>query len=555
MSVFLRMPPPPGCPGGPRLYRQARRRKTWMAGSSPAKASCKCLGHRYRHRRSFWPISGEGFRPAARDLILMTRSLQESRMTNLAVTDDLFFTRTGMDPNRVEALVGEVLHGMDDGELFLEYSQSESVALDDGRIRSASFDTTQGFGLRAVADDAAGYAHSSEISEAAIRRAGATVRAVASSHHGTMAEPPVGTNRMLYSDLNPLGIDLSAKTKLLTEIDAYARGKDPRVRQVMASMSGVWQAVQIIRADGSRVADVRPLVRVNVSIMVADGDRMETGSYGSGGRFAYERYLDPANWQASVDEALRQALVNLGSVPAPGGEMVVVLGSGWPGVMLHEAVGHGLEGDFNRKKTSAFSGLMGERVASKGVTVVDDGTIPDRRGSLTVDDEGTPSQYNVLIEDGILKGYMQDRMNARLMGVKPTGNGRRESFAHAPIPRMTNTYMLAGSHDPQEILGSVKKGLYAVNFGGGSVDITSGKFVFSASEAYLIEDGKVGPAVKGATLIGNGPDALTKIAMIGNDLRLDDGVGTCGKDGQGVPVGVGQPTVRMDGITVGGTAA
>ncbi|HTQ33836.1 MAG TPA: metalloprotease TldD [Stellaceae bacterium] len=477
-------------------------------------------------------------------------------MTNLAVTDDLFFARTGMDANRVERLVGELLHGMDDGELFLEHSQSESVALDDGRIRSASFDTTQGFGLRAIADEAAGYAHATELSEAAIRRAGATVRAVASGHHGTMAEPPVGTNRQLYTDLNPLGaVDLSAKTKLLTDIDAYARAKDPRVRQVMASIAGVWQAVQIIRADGSRVADIRPLVRVNVSIMVGEGDRMETGSYGSGGRFAYERYLDPANWQSAVDEALRQALVNLGSVPAPAGEMVVLLGPGWPGVMLHEAVGHGLEGDFNRKKTSAFSGLMGQRVASKGVTVVDDGTIPDRRGSLTVDDEGTPSQYNVLIEDGILKGYMQDRLNARLMGVKPTGNGRRENFASAPIPRMTNTYMLAGDKDPQEILRSVKKGLYAVNFGGGSVDITSGKFVFSASEAYLIEDGKVGPAVKGATLIGNGPDAMTKITMIGNDLKLDDGVGTCGKDGQGVPVGVGQPTVRMDGITVGGTAA
>ena len=477
-------------------------------------------------------------------------------MTNLARTDDLFFARTGMDPNRVEALVDEQLAGMDDGELFLEYSQSESVALDDGRIRSASFDTTQGFGLRAVAGEAAGYAHSSEISEAAIRRAGATVRAVAAGHCGTMAQPPAGTNHILYTDANPLGaVDLGAKTKLLTDIDAYARGLDPRVRQVMASISGVWQAVQIVRADGRRVADIRPLVRVNVSIMVGEGDRMETGSYGSGGRFAYERYFDPANLKRHVDEALRQALVNLGSVPAPAGEMVVVLGPGWPGVMLHEAVGHGLEGDFNRKKTSAFSGSLGQQVASKGVTVVDDGTIQDRRGSLTVDDEGTPSAYNVLIEDGILKGYMQDRMNARLMGVKPTGNGRRESFASVPIPRMTNTYMLAGDKDPQEIMASVKKGLYAVNFGGGSVDITSGKFVFSASEAYLIEDGKVGPAVKGATLIGNGPDAMNKITMIGNDVRLDDGVGTCGKDGQGVPVGVGQPSVRMDGITVGGTAA
>jgi len=474
-------------------------------------------------------------------------------MSNLAVTNDLFFDRTGMDPGRVEKLVGEALSGMDDGELFLEYSQSESVALDDGRIKSASFDTTQGFGLRAVAGEATGYAHASELSEAAIRRASAAVRAVGQGYTGTLADPPQGTNRTLYTDLNPLGIDLAAKAKLLNEIDAYARGRDPRVRQVMASLSGVWQAVQIIRPDGRHAADIRPLVRLNVSIVVGEGDRMETGSHGAGGRVSYEYYLDPANWRAQVDEALRQALVNLGSVPAPAGEMTVVLGPGWPGVMLHEAVGHGLEGDFNRKKTSTFSGQIGQQVAAKGVTVVDDGTLPDRRGSLTIDDEGTPSAYNVLIEDGILKGYMQDRLNARLMGVAPTGNGRRESFAHAPIPRMTNTYMLAGKHDPQEIMRSVKRGLYAVNFGGGSVDITSGKFVFSASEAYLIEDGKIGPAVKGATLIGNGPDAMTKVTMIGNDLRLDDGVGTCGKDGQGVPVGVGQPTLRMDGLTVGGT--
>ncbi len=477
-------------------------------------------------------------------------------MTDLAVTDALFFARTGMDPSRVEALVGRALSGMDDGELYLEYSQSESLALDDGRIKSASFDTTQGFGLRAVAEDAAGYAHASELSEAAIERAAATVRAVASGHSGSMALPPPGTNRILYTEENPLGlVDLAAKTRLLTEIDAYARGRDSRVRQVMASLSGVWQGVQIIRADGRRVADIRPLVRLNVAIVVGEGDRMETGSSGAGGRVAYDRYLDPQQWKAQVDEALRQALVNLGAVPAPAGEMTVVLGPGWPGVMLHEAIGHGLEGDFNRKKTSAFSGLLGERVAIKGVTVVDDGTLPDRRGSLTVDDEGTPTNCTVLIEDGILKGYMQDRMNARLLGMAPTGNGRRESFGHLPMPRMTNTYMLAGGHDPQEIIGSVKRGLYAVNFGGGQVDITSGKFVFSASEAYLIEDGKIGPAVKGATLIGNGPDALTKVTMIGNDLRLDDGIGTCGKDGQSVPVGVGQPSLRMDGLTVGGTNA
>jgi TldD protein len=477
-------------------------------------------------------------------------------MTDLAVTDHLFFERTGMDPSRVEALVGRALAGMDDGELYLEYSQSESLALDDGRIKSVSFDTTQGFGLRAVAEDAAGYAHASELSEAAIERAAATVRAVASGYSGSMALPPPGTNRVLYTDANPLGlVELGAKTRLLAEIDAYARGRDSRVRQVMASLAGVWQGVQIIRADGRRVADIRPLVRLSVAIVVGEGDRMESGSSGAGGRVAYERYLDPLQWKAQVDEALRQALVNLGAVPAPAGEMTVVLGPGWPGVMLHEAIGHGLEGDFNRKKTSAFSGLIGERVATKGVTVVDDGTLPDRRGSLTVDDEGTPTSCTVLIEDGILKGYMQDRMNARLLGMAPTGNGRRESFGHLPMPRMTNTYMLAGDRDPQEIIGSVKRGLYAVNFGGGQVDITSGKFVFSASEAYLIEDGKVGPAVKGATLIGNGPDALTKVTMIGNDLRLDDGIGTCGKDGQSVPVGVGQPSLRMDGLTVGGTNA
>ena len=476
-------------------------------------------------------------------------------MTDLARTDELFFARTGMDRARVEKIVAEALDGMDDGELYLEYSQSESLAFDDGRIKSAAFDTAQGFGLRALSGEAAGYAHASELSEAAIRRAGDTVRAVRHGAGAAVGLPPQGTNQSLYTDANPLSqIAFAEKATLLAKIDAYARGKDPRVRQVMASLSGSWQAVEIIRADGSRVGDIRPLVRLNVSVVVGDGERMETGSSGAGGRVEYRRYFDAAQWQAQVDEALRQALVNLGSVPAPAGEMTVVLGPGWPGVMLHEAVGHGLEGDFNRKKTSAFAGLIGERVASPGVTVVDDGTMKDRRGSLTVDDEGTPSSRTVLIEDGILKGYMQDRLNAHLMGMCPTGNGRRQSYAHAPMPRMTNTYMLAGDKDPQEIIASVKRGLYAVNFGGGQVDITSGKFVFSASEAYLIEDGRIGLAVKGATLIGNGPDALTRISMIGNDLKLDDGIGTCGKDGQGVPVGVGQPTLRMDGLTVGGTA-
>jgi TldD protein len=477
-------------------------------------------------------------------------------MTDLAATDRLFFERTGMDPQRVETIVRDTLSGMDDGELFLEYSLSEALSFDDGKLKSASFDTAQGFGLRAISGDVTGYAHAGELNEAAIKRAGETVRAVRQGHGGTLAEAPRGTNRQLYTDANPLNaVAFEDKVRLLTEIDAYARAKDPRVRQVSCYLSGEWRAVQIIRPDGVRVGDIRPLVRLSVSVVVGDGDRLETGSAGAGGRTLYDAYIDPAHWRNQVDEALREALVNLGSVPAPAGEMTVVLGNGWPGVMLHEAIGHGLEGDFNRKGTSAFSGRMGERIAAPGVTVVDDGTLPDRRGSLTVDDEGTPSGRTVLIEDGILKGYMQDRMNARLMGMAPTGNGRRQSFAHNPMPRMTNTYMLAGTHEPEEILRSVKRGLYAANFGGGQVDITSGKFVFTASEAYLIEDGKIGPAVKGATLIGNGPDALTRISMIGNDLKLDDGIGVCGKDGQGVPVGVGQPTLRMDGLTVGGTAA
>ena len=343
--------------------------------------------------------------------------------------------------------------------------------------------------------------------------------------------------------------------KLLQDIDAYARAKDPRVRQVSASLSGEWQAVRIIRPDGRHAADIRPLVRLNVSVVCADGETMEGGSYGTGARAGYEAYLDPATWQHAVDEALRQSVVKLAAIDAPAGEMTVVLGSGWPGILLHEAIGHGLEGDFNRKKTSAFAGLMGQRIAAPGVTVVDDGTISDRRGSLTIDDEGTPTQSTTLIEDGILVGYMQDRMNARLMGVKPTGNGRRQSYGYHPMPRMTNTVMLNGAHAPEEIIASVDKGLYAVNFGGGQVDITNGKFVFSASEAYLIEGGRIGAPVKGATLIGNGPDALTKVSMVGNDMALDPGIGTCGKEGQGVPVGVGQPTMRVDGLTVGGTAA
>ncbi|MBW8726069.1 MAG: metalloprotease TldD [Inquilinus limosus] len=477
-------------------------------------------------------------------------------MTALDQTDDLFFTQAGLDRARLERLVGDALQGADDGELFLEYVQSEGLSWDDGKLKSASFDTSQGFGLRAVAGETTGYSHASTLSEDAVKRAAETVRAVRAGHGGSLAEPPQGTNRQLYTDTNPLSaVPFEAKVKVLAEIDAYARAKDPRVRQVSASISGNWQAVRIIRADGRDAADIRPLVRVNVSVVVGEGDRMESGSHGAGGRTGYDLYLDPGRWQAAVDEALRQALVRLDAVEAPAGEMTVVLGAGWPGILLHEAIGHGLEGDFNRKKTSAFSGLMGQRVAAPGVTVIDDGTLPDRRGSLTVDDEGTPTGSTTLIEDGILVGYMQDRMNARLMGMAPTGNGRRQSYAHHPMPRMTNTIMLGGQTPAAEILASVKNGLYAVNFAGGQVDITNGKFVFSASEAYLIEDGRIGPAVKGATLIGNGPDALTKVSMVGDDMALDPGIGTCGKEGQGVPVGVGQPTLRIDGLTVGGTRA
>jgi TldD protein len=475
-------------------------------------------------------------------------------MTDRTTTDDLFFTQAGLDRGRLQTIVDDTLVRADDGELFLEYRQSESLLFDDGRLKSASFDTAHGFGLRAIAGEATGYAHASELSEAAILRAAGAVTAVTRGYSGAQAEPPVGTNRALYPSSNPLDqIDFATKVTLLADIDAYARGRDARVRQVTASLYGEWQAVEIMRPGGQRAADIRPLVRINVSITVGDGTRLESGSHGAGGRAAYDTWLDPAHWRSQVDEALRQALVNLRSVPAPAGEMTVVLGPGWPGILLHEAIGHGLEGDFNRKKSSAFSGLMGQRIASPGVTVVDDGTLPGRRGSLTVDDEGTPSRRTVLIEDGILVGYLQDRMNARLMGVAPTGNGRRESYAHHPMPRMTNTYMLAGERPAEEILRSVKRGVYAVNFGGGQVDITSGKFVFTSAEAYLIEDGKIGPSLKGATLIGNGPDVLTKVSMIGNDMQLDPGIGTCGKDGQSVPVGVGLPTILVSGLTVGGT--
>ncbi len=458
--------------------------------------------------------------------------------------------------DRVRRIVADTINGADDGELYLEYSQGEALVFDNGRLKTANFNTDQGFGLRAVAGEAAGYAHSSELSEVALLRAADAVAAVKGGYSGTLAAAPARTNRHLYGEENPIvSPSFEEKAKLLQEIDAFFRGKDPRVRQVTASLASSWQHVEILRADGQMVRDVRPLVRINVAVVVGEGDRQETGSYGMGGRKSFGEFLAEDSWKFAADEALRQALVNLQAIPAPAGTFDIVLSSGWPGVMLHEAVGHGLEGDFNRKKTSAFAGLLGQQVAAKGVTVVDDGTIAERRGSLTVDDEGTPTNRTVLIDDGKLVGYMQDRQNARLMGMDATGNGRRESYAHQPMPRMTNTYMTAGDMTPEEIIASVSKGIYAVSFGGGQVDITSGKFVFGCTEAYMIEDGKVTQPIKGAMLIGNGPDAMHRVTMVGNDMKLDTGIGMCGKAGQGVPVGVGQPHLRMNQMTVGGTRA
>jgi TldD protein len=458
------------------------------------------------------------------------------------------------DEAAVQAIVTSALSGADDGELFIERSQSESLAFTDGKLKQANYSTGMGFGLRVVAGEAVGYAHADALKRDALLRAADAVGAVTKGHSGTMAAAPAGTNRHLYAAENPLSSPVFAtKVTLLEEIDAYVRAADPKVRQVTVSMGGSYQEIEIMRADGHKVADARPLVRVNISVVVGEGDRQETGSFGMGGRDMFGDFITDTRWKHAADEALRQALVNLDARPAPAGTFDIVLANGWPGIMLHEAVGHGLEGDFNRKKTSAFSGLMGEMVAAKGVTVVDDGTIDRRRGSLTIDDEGTPTHNTMLIEDGRLVGYMQDRQNARLMGVKPTGNGRRESYAHRPMPRMTNTYMLAGDKEPAEIIASVKNGIYAVSFGGGQVDITSGKFVFGCTEAYMIENGKIGHAIKGAMLIGNGPDAMHRVSMVGNDLSLDTGIGTCGKAGQGVPVGVGQPHLRMDQVTVGGT--
>ena len=458
------------------------------------------------------------------------------------------------DEARLQRILSETLASADDGELFVEHAQAESLTFDNGRLKGGSFNTDQGFGLRSVAGEAVGYAHSGELSSAALERAADAVRAVTAGYSGSYAAAPHRTNKKYYGDENPIGQpSFEEKVRLLTEIDAYLRGKDPKVRQVTATASASWQVVNILRADGHRVADIRPMTRVNISVVVGEGDRQESGSFGIGGRMGFGDFVASGNWQSGADEALRQALVNLEAIEAPAGTMDVVLGNGWPGVMLHEAVGHGLEGDFNRKKTSAFAGLLGEMVAAPGVTVVDDGTIDNRRGSITVDDEGTPSGYNVLIENGKLVGYMQDRQNARLMGMQPTGNGRRQGYANVPMPRMTNTYMLGGDKTPEEIIASVKKGIYAVSFGGGQVDITSGKFVFGCTEAYMIENGKVGPAIKGAMLIGNGPDAMKRVSMVGNDTKLDTGIGNCGKAGQWVPVGVGQPHLRMDQVTVGGT--
>ncbi|MFN3722673.1 MAG: metalloprotease TldD [Paracoccaceae bacterium] len=463
---------------------------------------------------------------------------------------------THLDEAAALAILRAATMGAEDGELFLERRRSEAIVLDDGRIKTASYDASEGFGLRAVKGEVAGYAHATEISENALTRASQTARLAVGDGGGIMAAPPQGTNVRLYGDADPMAdATFAVKIDMLREIDAFARALDPRIIQVSATIAASYQEVEILRPEGLRVRDIRPMARLNISVIVEQNGRREQGGMGGGGRFGLKSLMQPGHWQPVVREALRIALVNLEAVPAPAGVMDVVLGPGWPGILLHEAIGHGLEGDFNRKKTSAFAGLMGQQIAARGVTVLDDGTIPDRRGSISIDDEGTASARNVLIEDGILVGYMQDRQNARLMGVAPTGNGRRESHAHIPMPRMTNTYMLAGQDDPKDILAGLKDGIYAVGFGGGQVDITNGKFVFSCTEAYRVQNGVVGAPVKGATLIGDGATALRQIRAIGNDLALDPGIGNCGKAGQWVPVGVGQPTLLIGGLTVGGSAA
>ena len=463
---------------------------------------------------------------------------------------------THLDEAAALRILRDATSGADDGELFLERRRSEAIVLDDGRIKTASYDASEGFGLRAVRGEVSGYAHSTEISEKSLLRASETARLAVGAGGGTLAAAPLGTNVKLYGDADPMAdATFSVKIDTLREIDAFARALDPRVIQVSATISASYQEVEILRPEGLRLSDIRPMARMNVSVIIEDKGRREQGGMGGGGRFGLKGLMDPTHWKPMIVEALRIATVNLEAEPAPAGVMDVVLGPGWPGILLHEAIGHGLEGDFNRKKTSAFAGLMGQQIAARGVTVLDDGTIPDRRGSISIDDEGTASGKNVLIEDGVLVGYMQDRQNARLMGVKPTGNSRRESFAHIPMPRMTNTYMLAGNAAPEDILADLKDGIYAVGFGGGQVDITNGKFVFSCTEAYRVKNGKVGAPVKGATLIGDGATALRQIRAIGNDLKLDPGIGNCGKAGQWVPVGVGQPTLMIGGLTVGGSAA
>ena len=474
------------------------------------------------------------------------------------MTDQMPFRpfEDALDRDLALTLLREATHGADDGELFLERARSEVLAFDDGRLRTASYDASEGFGLRAVRGETSGYAHSTTLTENALRRAVATARLAVGDGGGTIADAPVGTNRHLYTDADPLAATTFAvKVDILRQIDAFARDLDPAVVQVSAVLAASHQEVAILRPEGGLVTDIRPMARLNVSVIVERDGVRESGTSGAGGRHDLIGLISPDHWKPAVREALRIARVNLDAEPAPAGVMDVVLGPGWPGILLHEAVGHGLEGDFNRKGSSAFAGLMGTQVAARGVTVLDDGTIPDRRGSLTVDDEGTPSARNVLIEDGILVGYMQDRQNARLMGVTPTGNGRRQSHAHIPMPRMTNTYMTAGSADPASLVAELRDGLYAVGFGGGQVDITSGKFVFSCTEAYRVKNGRVGAPVKGATLIGDGATALRQIRGIGNDLALDPGIGNCGKAGQWVPVGVGQPSLLIGGLTVGGASA
>ena len=465
------------------------------------------------------------------------------------------FLYRNLDPDGAKRLAASHLSPHDDGELYLQYSASEAFGFDDGRLKTADYHTSSGFGLRGVSGEMTAFAHANEISEAAIERAAATLKLL-DPRTSLPAPPPPRTNQAMYGADDPLSlIPFADKVELCQRIDAAARARDPRVAQVSVTLAASWSVIDIVRADGFVASDVRPLVRLSVQIVAEQNGRRETGSHGLGGRYLYDNLFDEAQWGRAVDIALAQAITNLDSVAAPAGEMQVVLGPGWPGVLLHEAVGHGLEGDFNRKGTSAFSGRIGERVAAPGVTVVDDGAMDKRRGSLTIDDEGTPTRRTCLIEDGILKGYLQDRLNARLMGMEPTGNGRRESFAHAPMPRMTNTFMLGGKDDPAELVSRVKDGIYAKSFGGGQVDITSGKFVFSCTEAYRIRGGKIAEPLKGTTLIGDGPTVLTRVKGIGNDLALDEGVGVCGKGGQSVPAGVGQPTLLIDGLTVGGTAA